>query len=106
MVVKLPNYNGVIVTINQLYFLTHIFRPVFGDTSGITNCPNCVQLNYSNASGDVESDGVETGISVAYRGLETSIKYAYTDSHNNIDGVHGITPLSSKHILTLLAGYG
>ena len=105
LVVKLPNYNGLSVTINQLYFLTHIFRPIMGDTSEIANCPNCIQLNYSNVSGDVESDGIETGITMAYRGFEGSIKYAYTDSHNDLNGVRGITPLSSRHIVTFLAGY-
>ncbi len=105
--IKPPSFNGLNVTISQLYFLTHIFRPLLPQTSFDTSCHSidCEQISYTNANGFIRSGGVETGINFSYRGMSASIVYTYTDNNRKIDGIRSIAPLTSKHILSLLAGY-
>ena len=105
--IKLPNFNGLVVTINQLYFLTHIFKPLLPTTIADTSCHalDCELLSYNNAQGYQRSGGVETGLNFAYRGMSASVVYTYTDNNRKVDGVRSIAPLTSKHILSFLAGY-
>ncbi len=105
--IKLPNFNGLNVTISQLYFLTHIFRPLLAHSAVDTGCHSldCEQISFNNANGYIQSGGVETGINFSYRGLGVSFVYTYTDNHRQVDGVKSIAPLTSKHIVSILAGY-
>ena len=110
--VQLPNFNGVHVTLNQLYFFTEIVHPLVADTSGALNCPygNCIETSYGNTNGYTQSGGVETGFKLQYRGLETALTYTLTDSHNKYTDVLGnpvlsTNPLTSKHIVSIRAGY-
>ncbi len=106
--IKLPNFNGFNITINQLYFLTHIFRPLLAQTAVDTSCStlDCEQLSYRNANGYIQSGGVETGIQLSYRGFSTSLVYTLTDNNRKVDNVRSIAPLTSKHIIYILAEYG
>ncbi|MFM2306101.1 MAG: hypothetical protein RLZZ367_770, partial [Bacteroidota bacterium] len=63
------------------------------------------KINYANARGYMRTGGVETGINVAYRGFGITVGYSYTDNNRRINGVRSIAPLTSKHIVSLLAGY-
>jgi iron complex outermembrane receptor protein len=108
---QLPNFNGVHITVNQLYFFTEIVHPLIADTASF-NCPtgDCIQTSYTNSNGYTQSAGVETGFNLKYRGLETGLTYTLTDSHNKYNDVLGnpvlsINPLTSKHIVSMLAGY-
>ena len=108
---QLPNFNGVHITLNQLYFFTEIVHPLMADTTSF-NCPNgdCIQTSYTNSNGFTQSAGVETGFNLKYRGLEAGITYTLTDSHNKYKDVLGnpvlsVNPLTSKHIVSILAGY-
>lgn len=105
--VKLPNFSGLSITIHQLYFITHILHPLLADTSSKPNCPtgDCNQLSYENGNGFIQSDGVETGLNFKYRGIDAGVNYTLTDGHQKISDVVSISPLVSKHILSLLAGY-
>ncbi len=109
---QLPNFNGVHVTLTQLYFFTEIVHPLIADTSNLSNCPygDCVQTRYSNTNGYTQSAGVETGFDLKYRGLEAGLTYTLTDSHNKFTDVLGnpvlsTNPLTAKHIVSILAGY-
>lgn len=104
---KLPNLTGVNVTLHQVYFLTHIFRPLLPQFSNDTACHtlDCQQTNYTNANGYMRSGGVETGISLSYRGMSASVIYSFTDNNRKIDGVKSIAPLTSKHIISFLGEY-
>lgn len=108
---QLPNFNGVHITVNQLYFFTEIVHPLIADTASF-NCPtgDCIQTSYTNSNGYTQSAGVETGFNLKYRGLETGLTYTLTDSHNKYNDILGnpvlsINPLTSKHIVSMLAGY-
>lgn len=105
--IKLPNFNGLQVTINQLYFLTQIFRPLLvKETIDSTiSMLDPVQISYINGNGYRRSGGVETGVTFAYRGFGASLVYTYTDNNQRINNVRSISPLTSKHIVSILAGY-
>lgn len=105
--VKLPGFNGVFITLHQVYFLNHIFKPLLPETITDTACHrlDCDKINYANARGYMRTGGVETGINVAYRGFGITVGYSYTDNNRRINGVRSIAPLTSKHIVSLLAGY-
>jgi len=109
---QLPNFNGVHIIINQLYFITQIIHPLVADTSTSSYCPtgDCTQTGYENTNGYTQSAGVETGFNLKYRGLETGLTYTLTDSHNKYTDASGnpvlsTNPLTSKHIVSMLAGY-
>ena len=105
--VKLPGFNGVYVTIHQAYFVNHIFKPLLPEVLTDTGCHalDCDKLNYANARGYMRTGGIESGISIAYRGFGLSVAYSYTDNNRKINGVRSIAPLTSKHIVSFLAGY-
>lgn len=107
LLVKLPNYNGLSITLNQMYFLTHIFNPLLPQTKGVEGCNglDCTELYYSNGHGYQESRGIETSIKMHYRGVDLAVVYTLTDNNFKLDDVKSIAPLTSKHILSLLAGY-
>jgi outer membrane receptor for ferrienterochelin and colicins len=105
LIVKLPNFNGLNISITQLYFLTHIFRPLLAQTITDSTCLDCSKLNYANANGYIQSGGVETGMQLSYRGIGLSLVYTLTDNNRKIDNVRSIAPLTSKHIISILAGY-
>lgn len=105
--VKVPSINGFNITINQMYFLTHIFRPLLAITSNIESCTSgdCRQLYYINGRGYQQSKGIETSLYLAYRGFSASLVYALTDNNLKINGVRSIAPLTSKHIISMFFGY-
>jgi iron complex outermembrane receptor protein len=105
--IKLPNFNGLNVTINQLYFLTHIFRPLLPveTTDSTDHGLDPTRISYANANGYIQSGGVETGVTLSYRGIGASLVYTYTDNNRKIAIVRSIAPLTSKHILSMLVGY-
>ena len=109
---QLPNFNGVHITLNQLYFFTQLVHPLVADTSSIANCPggDCIATSYKNTNGYTQSAGVETGFNLKYRGLETGLSYTLTDTHNKFTDILGnpvlsTNPLTSKHIVSIVAGY-
>jgi len=105
--VKLPSFGGFNLTIYQLYFLTHILQPLIADTSTIAKCPtgDCYTTSYQNGNGYVQAVGIENGILATYRGFAASVIYTLTDNHQLINEVQSVTPLTSKHIITLFADY-
>jgi outer membrane receptor for ferrienterochelin and colicins len=107
LAVKLPNINGVSITITQMYFYTRILRPLLASTNSIDNCLtlDCEQLRYNNGNGYIESRGVETGFRLGYRGFGFGINYSLIDHNRKINNVRSIAPLTAKHQLAILAGY-
>ena len=63
-----------------------------------------------HTNGYTQTGGVETGFNLKYRGLETGLTYTLTDSHNKYTDNSGnpvlsTNPLTSKHIVSMMAGY-
>lgn len=107
LLVKAPSINGFNISVNQMYFITHIFRPMLAHVRNIGGCPggDCQELNYVNGNGWQQSKGVETSLKMSYRGANLNVYYTLTDNNVKINGVRGIAPLTSKHIVSFFAGY-
>lgn len=105
--IKAPIINGLQISLHQLYFLTHIFKPLQSNDSINLPCTSidCYNLSYTNLNGFQQSKGIETGLSLSYRGLKTSFVYTLTDNNFMRSKVRSIAPLTSKHVFYLLAGY-
>lgn len=104
-VVNIPNLNGLSLTVSQMIFYTHIFRPVMSDTGHLDNCTGCETTFYRNVKGYVNSRGIETGLRLSYRGAAFGINYTFIDHNRVINGVKSIAELTAKHQLAFMAGY-
>lgn len=104
-VVSIPNINGLALTVSQMIFYTHVFRPVMSDTGHLENCTGCETTFYKNAKGYVNSRGLETGIRLSYRGFNFGLNYTFIDHNRYINGVRSIAELTAKHQLAFMAGY-
>ena len=106
LLVKAPTINGFNISVNQMYFFTHIFKPMLGQVRTI-GCPggDCQELNYINGNGWQQSKGIETSLKMSYRGANLNVYYTLTDNNLKINGVRSIAPLTSKHIVSFFAGY-
>lgn len=107
LLVKAPTVNGFSVTVKQMYFITHIFRPMLAVTKNIAGCTgdDCQKLMYISGRGWQQSKGIETSMKMSYRGANLNVYYTLTDNNLKINGVRSIAPLTSKHIVSFFAGY-
>ena len=96
--VKPASKNGWRVEFNELFFFTRILNPILADTSR-------GRISYHNANGFMQAVGLETSLKVGYRGANLIIVYTLQDQSRIIDGVRSISPLTSKHIVSMLASY-
>jgi iron complex outermembrane receptor protein len=105
--VHLPNFNGLQVKINQMFFYTHIFNPITDSVFAIDNCLtfDCAETRFVNVKGNTNSKGLETGVSLSYRGFNAKLNYTFIDHARNVNNVRSIAPLTSKHQVAILAGY-
>ncbi|MCW5907582.1 MAG: TonB-dependent receptor [Chitinophagales bacterium] len=105
-VVTIPNINGLSLTVSQMLFYTHLFRPVMSDTGHLDNCSgaDCDAIYYRNMNGFANSRGFETGLRLSYRGFQFGVNYTLIDHNRNINGVKSIAELTAKHQLALMAG--
>jgi iron complex outermembrane receptor protein len=104
-VMNIPNINGLSLTVSEMIFYTHIFRPVMSDTGHLDNCTNCEATFYRNVNGFDNSRGLETGLRVGYRGFSFGLNYTFIDHNRTVNGVKSIAELTAKHQLALMAGY-
>lgn len=76
-------------TINQLFFITQINRPVIRDNTGLN-------YNYINAAKPVNTKGFETYVAIRHDELEVYLGYTYTISRQLYNPVQPYVPLSAK----------
>lgn len=103
--VRIPTQMGLVVTVQQMYFLTHLLNPLRPQWITQDSCESCTQLNYISGKGFQQTKGIETAIRLAYRGFGFGVSYSLTDNNLRINGVRSIAPLTSKHIVSLLTDY-
>lgn len=104
---RLPNFDGVNITISQLWFFTHIFRPIVVTAQKIQPCLtlDCDELIFNNGDGNIQTKGVETKFQIYYRGFNFSTGYTYTDHKINFNGNTTRAVITAPHQVSLLAGY-
>ncbi|MBL7777247.1 MAG: TonB-dependent receptor plug domain-containing protein [Chitinophagales bacterium] len=103
--VRIPTQVGLVVTVQQMYFLTHLLNPLRPQLLADDSCDACSQLNYISGKGYQQTKGIETAIRLSYRGFGFGVSYALTDNNLRLNGVRSLAPLTSKHIVSLLADY-
>lgn len=84
---KVNNWN---LTINQMFYITQINRPVIEDVNGGT------YFNYINATKPLTSKGFETYVAAIHNGLELYLGYTYTIAKQLYNPVQPFVPLSAK----------
>ncbi len=107
MQLRLPNFNGVNISISQLWFFTNIFRPILAGVRRITPCItlDCDELLFSNGIGNIQTMGVETRAQLYYRGFNFSAGYTFTN-HDYVFGRDRFpAAITAPHQVSLLAGY-
>ncbi|MCS6933736.1 MAG: TonB-dependent receptor plug domain-containing protein [Chitinophagales bacterium] len=104
---RVPTQVGLVITLRQLYFLTHLIRPLFAGQEPLWSCSGaeCTYLNYYNGNGYQQTRGVETSLRIQYRGAAAGVAYVLTDNDFKVNGVKSLAPLTSKHIVSLQAEY-
>ena len=78
------------VTVNQMFYVTQINRPVIEDVNGGIN------FNYVNAAKPLNTKGFETYVAVTCQGLEMYLGYTYTIAKQLYNPLHPFVPLSAK----------
>ena len=91
------NYNGriadlVSVSVNQLFFLTRLSRPLLLDSLQQTNG----NLAFYNAAGFLISKGFETNIRLSLQDFAMYFGYTFTDATRDFES-ESIQPLTAKH---------
>jgi iron complex outermembrane receptor protein len=96
--VKSTAKSGFHVEVNELFFFTRILHPLIADTTDR-------QISYYNGNGYIQAVGMESSLKMGYRGAELFITYTLQDQSRYLDGVRSVSPLTSKHILSMLGSY-
>lgn len=107
LLAPLPNFNGVNITLSQLWFYTHLFRPLLAETQSIKDCISldCDELLFTNGNGNIETKGVETRFQLYYRGFSFATGYTFTSHTNTQNGITQAAVITAPHQVSLLVGY-
>ncbi len=82
--------NGWQLTINQMFYVTQINRPVIANSNGGIN------YNYTNAPQPLNTKGFETYLAAIHNGLEMYLGYTYTIAKQLYNPVQPFVPLSAR----------
>ncbi len=83
------NFDEWHITINQMFYVTQINRPVIAEN-------NSSNFNYINASKPLNTKGFETYIAVKEDDLEMYLGYTYTIARQLFNAAQPYVPLSAK----------
>jgi len=84
---------GISLTVNQLFFFTHIGHPLLLDT-----LPGPV-YKLANNNGHMDSRGWETNVKLGYKDFKLYLGYTFTDTHLKNNGTTRENPLTARHRL-------
>lgn len=87
------------LSINQLFFYTHIHNPLVLDT-----LPGPV-YQLKNNPGYLQSSGFETNVKLGYQDFKLYLGYTFTDAHLNQNGLIRENPLTVRHRLNNILIY-
>jgi outer membrane receptor for ferrienterochelin and colicins len=82
--------NGWQLTVNQMFYVTQINRPVIANVNGGSN------YNYINAGKPLNTRGFETYVAAIHNGLEMYLGYTYTIAKQLYNPAQPFVPLSAK----------
>ena len=82
-------FNGWDITINQMFYVTQINRPVIAEN-------NSINYKYINATKPLNTKGFETYVAVKHETLEMYLGYTYTIAKQLFNPAQPFVPLSAK----------
>jgi iron complex outermembrane receptor protein len=85
-------------SLNQLFFYTRLKEPLIMTASGN-------KLKFVNATGYLDSKGLETNMSLTYKAVKLYVGYTYTDVNTHYDNVKNWFPLTPRHRLNYTLVY-
>jgi outer membrane receptor for ferrienterochelin and colicins len=96
------------VSINQLFFYTRLNHALVLDIPAIiTPGPTTAVYQFANASGPIDSRGLETNVRISYEALKFYAGYSLVDTRRRYQGevIDSPIPLTAKHRVNLVAVY-
>lgn len=90
---------GAALTINQLFYYTRLNSPLVleSEPGGL--------FYFNNASGYLDTRGIETNVRIAYKDFKLFIGYTLTDVTTNFNNRKSLLPLTAKHRLNNVLMY-
>ncbi len=87
------------IAINQLFFYTRLNRPLVLTTNGMGD------QQFQNATGYIDTKGMETNLRFSYQYLKLFIGYTYADVNTNYNNSKNWFPLTARHRLNNVLMY-
>ena len=87
------------VGINQLFFYTRLNQPLILQPAGNG------ALEFVNASGHIDTKGMETNVKLTYGDFKLFVGYTYADVNNHFNGTKTVFPLNARHRLNNVLMY-
>ena len=84
-------FGSVGFSLNHLFFYTRLNRPLI-----LVAAPNG-KVEFRNASGHIDTRGMETNIKLNYNDFKLFIGYTYTDASTHFNGEELELPLAARH---------
>jgi iron complex outermembrane receptor protein len=86
-------------TINQLFFYTRLNEPLI-----LTSAANG-NWEFKNASGHIDTEGLETNLRLTYQDFKLFLGYTYANANSHFDHVKSWLPLTARHRLNNVLMY-
>jgi outer membrane receptor for ferrienterochelin and colicins len=90
--------NDVDVSINQLFFYTRLNKP-------LVLTPIATNYEFVNASGYIDTKGIETNLRFSYSDFKLFIGYTYADVNTHFNSSKSWFPLTARHRLNNVLMY-
>ena len=90
---------GVAVSLNHLFFYTRLNHPLV-----LAAAPGG-KLQFQNATGHIDTKGMETNLRLVYDHFKLFIGYTYTDANTHFDNTKEWLPLTARHRLNNVLMY-
>jgi iron complex outermembrane receptor protein len=93
------NFGGVGVALNHLFFYTKLNNPLV-----LVGAPGS-KVQFQNASGYLDTKGMETNLRLTYSDFKLFVGYTYTDANTHFDNSKAWLPLTARHRLNNVLMY-
>lgn len=90
---KTPIGEKFFININQMFFYTHLDKPLVLADTGISSGV----FRFSNANGYTKSYGAETFFKFGFYDFVLFVGYTYTNASNNFNGMESTLTLTPRH---------
>lgn len=93
------NLGGVGLSFNHMFFYTRLSRPLV-----LVGAPGG-KMQFQNATGHIDTKGMETNLRLLYRDFKLFVGYTYTDANTHYTNQKDWLPLTARHRLNNVLMY-